>query len=217
MAKVRPRRDPRDPRAKGRDGQGIFGFFRARLLPRPVAAPPPPVGHRASVAGRDEALTRQAAELLRGVGCDEAAARVAVCWSPRLTSTAGLAKPARGLVVLNPRLREFAGEVDRTLRHEVAHLAVAAKARGRRVAAHGPEWRGACAALGIPGESRCHTLPLPRQPRARPHVYRCPGCGCELRRVRPIKPRARLACRECCQRHAGGRFDARFEFVKAAK
>lgn len=213
MARARPRIDPR---AQGGDGQGVFGFFRA-LFARPIAAPPPPTSRRAALPGRDEELTRQAADLLRSVGCEEAAGKVVVGWSPRLTSTAGLAKLARWEVVLNPRLREFPDEVDRTLRHEVAHLVVAAKARGRRVAAHGPEWRGACAALGIPGESRCHTLPLPRQQRARPHVYRCPGCGFELRRTRPIKPRARLACRDCCRQHASGRFDARFEFIKAGR
>ncbi len=190
----------------------MFDFFRS-LFPRPDtppiaprAAPPPP--------GKDEVLTRLAADLLRGLGCDEMAARVAVCWNHRLTSTAGLAKPARAQVVLNPRLRDFPDEVDRTLRHEVAHLVVAAKARGRRVAAHGPEWRGACAALGIPGEDRCHTLPLPKRQMHRPHVYRCPRCAFELRRTRAIKPRTRLACQTCCKQHAGGRFDGRFEFVK---
>lgn len=207
------RRQPIDRRAKGGENQGVFAFFRPPL-PRPVV-PLPPAPPPETLAGRDEDLTRQAADLLRSVGCDDVARRVAVCWSGRLTSTAGLAKPARSLVVLNPRLREFPEEVDRTLRHELAHLVVASKARGRKVAAHGPEWRGACAALGIPGESRCHTLPLPRKQMRRPHVYRCPGCGFELRRVRALKPRARLACRACCQRHAGGRFDRRFEFVKA--
>lgn len=143
------------------------------------------------------------------------AAHVAVCWSARLTSTAGLAKPAQAQVTLNPLLRKFPGEVDRTLRHEVAHLVVSVRHHGRRrVAAHGPEWRRVCAELGIPDESRCHTLPLPRRPRARPYVYRCPKCDFVLRRTRAIKRRTRLACRTCCKLHAGGRFDGQFELVR---
>ncbi len=192
----------------------MFDFFRL-LFPRKEPPSSPPRKPIVRVPqGQDPELTRLAAELLRGMGCEEVATRVAVCWNPRLTSTAGLAKPAQNLVVLNPHLRDFPDEVDRTLRHEVAHLVVSAKARGRRVAAHGPEWRGACALLGIPGESRCHTLPLPRREVKRPHVYRCPRCDFELRRTRAIKPRTRLACQVCCKKHAGGRFDGRFEFVK---
>ena len=167
-----------------------------------------------SPGGKDAALTRSAAEMLRELGCEEMAARVAVVWSGRLTSTAGHAKPAEGLVALNPRLREFPEEVDRTLRHEVAHLVVFAKAKGRRVAAHGSEWRGACALLGIPGEARCHHLPLPRRQMARPHVYGCPRCDFVVRRVKPLRAPGRVACRTCCQQFAGGRFDARFGLVK---
>ena len=193
----------------------MLDFLRV-LFPRQSVSPPATArpARRRPAADRDEDLTRVAAEWLRGLGCEEMAGKVAVGWSARLTSTAGHAKPTQALVALNPRLREFPDEVDRTLRHEVAHLVVFAKARGRRVAAHGAEWRGACAMLGIPGESRCHTLPLPRRQMERPHAYRCPGCGTEVRRVKPIKPRVQLACRECCRRHAGGRFDARFVLVK---
>lgn len=159
-------------------------------------------------------MTRAAAEMLRGLGCEEMAAKVAVVWSRRLTSTAGHAKPTEALVALNPRLREFPEEVDRTLRHEVAHLVVFAKAKGRKVAAHGPEWRGACALLGIPGESRCHDLPLPRRQMSKPHVYGCPRCDFVVRRVKPMRAPGRVACRTCCREFAGGRFDARFGLVK---
>ena len=48
--------------------------------------------------------------------------------------TAGMAYPSRGLIHLNPRLREFGDdEVNRTLRHELAHLLAHHRA-GRRVA-----------------------------------------------------------------------------------
>ena len=153
--------------------------------------------------------------MLRAVGCPALADQVAVCWHRRLSSTAGLARPGQGQVLLNPRLREFPDEIDRTLRHELAHLVAHARAKKRRVAAHGPEWKQACADLGIPGESRCHTLPLPRRCMSRPHIYRCPACHFTLRRVRPINTRRRrLACHACCQQHARGQFDGRFEFVR---
>ena len=166
----------------------------------------------------DADLTRQAAELLRGIGCMALADRVAVRWHRRLVSTAGLARAERAEVQLNPRLREFSGEVDRTLRHELAHLAAYDRAGRRRITAHGAEWRLACCDLGIPDETRCHSLPLGRRRTVRrAHVYRCPGCATTLRRTRPINARRhRLACRDCCRRHAGGRFDGRFEFEKVA-
>ena len=163
----------------------------------------------------DPDLTRQAAALLQAAGGgDELAGQVSVVWHGRLTSTAGLARPLDALVLLNPRLKMFPDEVDRTLRHEVAHLLAFARAGGRRITAHGPEWKRACADLGIPGEERCHTLPLPKRRVNRPHIYRCPRCHFLLRRVRPIKAQRRLACLDCCKRHARGRFDGRFVFVK---
>lgn len=168
--------------------------------------------------GADPALTRHAAALLRGLpGCARLAERVQVRWHRRLSSAAGYARAGQGLVLLNPRLREFNGEEERTLRHELAHLVAFERAAGflrrRRIAPHGAEWRQACAELGIPDETRCHTLPLPRRRVARPFGYRCPGCGTVVRRTRPI-PRGRaLACGACCKLHAGGRFDARFRLV----
>ena len=77
---------------------------------------------------------------------------------------------------------------------------------------HGPEWRRACRDLGIGDEKRCHDLPLPRREQARRYRYRCPACGLEVRRVRPI--RARSACLACCRRHNRGRYDDRFRFVR---
>ncbi len=180
---------------------------------------PAPAERRADSKGSlttDEALTRQAAALLREIGCASLADRVAVRWHARLVSTAGLARPESAEVHLNPRLPEFPGEVDRTLRHELAHLAAYDRAGKRRITAHGAEWRLACIDLGIPDETRCHTLPLGRRrPAPRKHVYQCPKCATILQRTRPINARRhRLACRDCCRRHAGGRFDGRFEFVK---
>lgn len=156
---------------------------------------------------------QRARELLRSVDCAKLAERVEVAWNPRMRSTAGLADFRGARVILNPRLREFGeGEIDRTLRHELAHLVARSRKRWGRMAPHGPEWRQACMDLGLVDETRCHTLPLPRRQIARRHLYRCGACGQEIRRVRPI--RRRVACLACCRAHGDGRYDERFRLVK---
>jgi predicted SprT family Zn-dependent metalloprotease len=179
---------------------------------QPLAAPKPPRG----TTGADAVLTARGAELLTAVGCSELAPRLKVSWSGRLRSTAGLAYPAKVLIKLNPRLREFGqAEVDRTFLHELAHLVAHQRAGRRRIDPHGPEWRRACIDLGLKDERRCHDLPLPRREVVRRHFYRCPACGYEVRRVRPI--RRPSACLACCRKHSGGRYDERFRLVKFAR
>lgn len=127
-----------------------------------------------------------------------------------------MAYPTRVLVTLNPRLISFGREeVDRTLRHELAHLVAHARVGRRRIAAHGPEWRQACIDLGLLDERRCHDLPLPKRNIRRSHFYQCPACGTELARVRPLKRKS--ACLACCKKHARGKYDERFRFVKIAQ
>lgn len=158
-------------------------------------------------------LQKHARALLQALGCDVLAERVQVQWNPRMRSTAGTAHPGKMLVSLNPGLRDFGeAEVDRTLRHELAHLLAHFRAGRRRIAPHGPEWRRACRDLGLGDEPRCHTLPLPRRSLRKKHAYRCPGCATVLRRVQPMRKKA--ACLACCRRHNGGRYDERFRFVK---
>ena len=181
--------------------------FLARLLAKPFrkAAPLP--------SGLDDALGERCAALLRPLGADTLAAKVHVRWAVRLRSTAGLAYPAKALIKLNPRLRDFGDdEVDRTLRHELAHLLAHHRAGRRRIAPHGAEWQRACAELGLRDERRCHDLPLPRRQVARPHRYRCPACTAEFARVRPL--RRPSACLACCRRHNRGRYDERFRLEK---
>jgi len=183
----------------------FFGRLLARVT-RPSAPPTP-------LAEADEALTARCRELLETVGEPQLAARVHARWNARMRSTAGTAYPGKAAIVLNLRLREFGdAEVDRTLRHELAHLLAHHRAGRRRIAPHGAEWRRACAVLGLADETRCHTLPLPRRKVAPRHLYRCPRCAKELRRVRALRRRA--ACVACCRAHSGGRYDERFRFVK---
>jgi len=99
-------------------------------------------------------------------------------------------------------------EVDRTLRHELAHLLAQFRVGRRRIAPHGPEWREACRDLGIADEARCHNLPFATKAYPARFVYRCPNCRQEFPRVRRI--RRAIACLACCRKHNGGNFDARF-------
>jgi predicted SprT family Zn-dependent metalloprotease len=170
------------------------------------------------VLGRDSALEAKAREILAPLNADELVREVHVEWNARLFSAAGRADSHRNLISLNPRLREHGpAEIDRTLRHELAHLLAQFRAGRRRVAPHGAEWRRACRDLGIEDEARCHTLPFPVQQRARRFLYRCSRCGKEFPRVRRIK-RA-VACLECCRKFNRGKFDpkARLRLVEKEK
>jgi SprT protein len=158
------------------------------------------------VLGRDAALEAKAREILCALDAAELARAVQVEWNARLFSAAGRADFRRNLVSLNPRLREHdAAEIERTLRHELAHLLAQFRAGRRRVPPHGAEWRKACVDLGIGDESRTHALPFPIQRRARRFLYQCPRCKKEFPRVRKIK-RA-VACLECCRKFNRGKFE----------
>ena len=160
-------------------------------------------------------LEEGARALFRALGCDDLAAGVRVRWNSRMRSTAGTAYSAKTLVTLNPRLREFGdAEIDRTLRHELAHLLAHHRAGRRRISPHGPEWQQACRDLGLDDEKRCHDLPLPRRQMSARHFYRCPGCATVLSRVRPL--RGKSACLACCRRHNSGHYADRFRFGKIA-
>lgn len=170
------------------------------------------------VLGRDSALETTVREILRALGAEDLARAVHVEWNARLFSAAGRADSHRTLISLNPRLREQdAAEIDRTLRHELAHLLAQFRAGRRRVAPHGAEWRKACRDLGIGDESRCHAMPFPIQRRARRFLYRCERCGKEFPRVRRIK--RTVACLDCCRKFNRGKFDpkARLRLVESGK
>ncbi len=160
-------------------------------------------------------LTAQARELLRPLDCEALAARIRVRWNPRMRTTAGLASYQHSLITLNPKLAQFGdAEIDKTLRHELAHLLAHHRAGRRRIAPHGAEWKKACVDLGLPDEKRCHDLPLPRRTLHAKHIYRCPACKQDIKRVRPF--RRRVACLECCRAHNRGRYHEKFRLVKIA-
>jgi SprT protein len=168
------------------------------------------------VLGRDSALESNARGILSALGAGELAREVHVEWNARLFSAAGRADSRRNLISLNPRLREHdAAEIDRTLRHELAHLLAQFRAGRRRIPPHGAAWRKACCELGIADEARCHTLPFPVKQRTPRFLYRCSRCGKDFPRIRRIK-RA-IACLDCCRQFNGGKFDAtaRLRLVKS--
>jgi predicted SprT family Zn-dependent metalloprotease len=106
-------------------------------------------------------------------------------------------------------------EVDRTLRHELAHLLAQWRVGRRRIAPHGSEWRQACRDLGIADETRCHNLPFTSKTLPPRYVYRCPNCKEEFPRVRRI--RRAVACLACCREHNRGQFDSRFRLRLISK
>ena len=159
----------------------------------------------------DIELTGRVRSWLEALGADALAAVVGVRWNARMRTTAGTAHPRTGRIELNPKLLAVgAEEVDRTLRHEAAHLLAHFRAGRRRIQTHGAEWRQACADLGIPGEKVTHSLPFPRRRQSAKYFYECPGCAIQVRRVRLFK--RPTACLNCCRRHSGGKYDARYQF-----
>jgi len=157
----------------------------------------------------DVDLAGKVRELLIAAGAFRMACEVRVEWNARLKTCAGHVDYRRKLISLNPRLREHGfSEIDRTLRHELAHLLAQFRAGRRRILPHGPEWRAACHDLGIGDEKRCHNLPFPRHERVRRFVYKCPNCLLSFPRVRRI--RRAIACLACCRAHNRGKFHAKF-------
>ena len=153
-------------------------------------------------------LEETARDLLRAHGATQITAELRVEWNSRLKTAAGRADYHQKLISLNPRLSEYPSEMDRTLRHELAHILAQFRAGRRRILPHGVEWQQACVDLGIVDEKRCHNLPFPARTYAARFVYHCPSCRQEFPRVRRV--RRAIACLACCRKHNSGGFDPRF-------
>ena len=180
---------------------------RVRAKPDDIQKP-----RRNSRLRNDPLLEDFANQLLKAAGCRKLQARV--FWNPSLRTTAGMAYWSERMVVLNPKLVEISSvEVQRTLRHELAHLLAKHRVGRRLIEAHGPEWRQACEDLGIPNEQRCHELPFKRQRQTRKFFYTCPACNAVLARVKPLRRKA--ACIKCCRKHNHGKYHENFRFRPA--
>lgn len=86
-----------------------------------------------------------------------------------------------------------------TILHEIAHALAGGRAK------HGWRWKLIAAGIGAKPE-RCAAADTIKPPGKYNLV--CRSCGKRIIRYR--RPRRTVACAECCNRHAGGRFDARF-------
>jgi SprT protein len=198
----------------------LFKQIEFLFPPQLVVAPPafvgqplrlPPGAGRAFNKKASGALVLQsrARELLKAHGAVRIANAVRVEWNPRLKTCAGRADYRRSLITLNPLLIHHPAEIERTLRHELAHFLAQFRVKGRRrISPHGKEWRAACRDLGIENEARCHNLPFARRTYAARFGYRCPNCRQHFPRVRRI--RRAVACLACCKKYNGGGFDPRF-------
>lgn len=139
-------------------------------------------------------------------------------WNSRLRASAGRFFPGRRawsvwgklscVIEVATYLREELEAEKRirdTLAHEMIHFWLWSR---RRPYGHTPEFIQKMKELGV---SRYNPVP-----RLRPHryVYECPGCKKQFRARKRLGTRA---CAECCERHAQGRFDARFELVITAE
>jgi Uncharacterized protein conserved in bacteria len=154
-------------------------------------------------------LQDRARSLLRGLDVGILTDHVRVEWNERMRTTVGRADFRRCLISLNPALQEFGpAEIDRTLRHELAHLLAHFRFGRRRIQPHGREWRDACCELGISGERAGHTLPLVGRSLSRRFIYYCQNCQGHFPRVRRI--RRATACLACCRKFSEGNYDERF-------
>src|SRR5262245_47292892 len=97
--------------------------------------------------GRASDLQATAHELLCSLGAKRIATEIRVEWNPRLKTAAGRADYRHKLISLNPRLAEHPEEIDRTLRHELAHILAQFRVGRRRISPHGPQWQQACCDL----------------------------------------------------------------------
>jgi SprT protein len=178
-----------------------------------------PSGRPNHLRRRDVDLESQTRELLRQLGANKLAREIRVEWNPRMRTAAGRADFLEKLISLNPMLFNLesvnghsGSEIDRTLRHELAHLLAQWRVRRRRTPPHGVEWRQACRDLGVADEARCHNLPFATKTHAARYVYLCPNCKEKFPRVRKI--RRAIACLACCRKHNRGEFDARFRLKR---
>src|SRR5436189_4068767 len=159
-------------------------------------------------SSHDVDLESKAREILYELGANKLACGIRVEWNSRLKTSSGRADYRHKLISLNPLLFAHPAEIDRTLRHELAHILAQFRAGRRRILPHGSEWQQACVDLGIADEKRCHNLPFPARTYTARFVYHCPSCRQEFSRVRRL--RRAVACLACCRKHTGGEFDPRF-------
>jgi predicted SprT family Zn-dependent metalloprotease len=134
--------------------------------------------------------------------------------SGRMTSSAGRCYPDTGLIRIATLYHRDHG-IDATLlvlKHELAHWAARWR-YGRRIAAHGREFRTVAQKLDQRITITCP--PFAHKERAQRAVWRmhCPNCRRTFRRRR----RDKVACRFCCDAYNRGDYDRRFRLVVSSR
>ena len=160
-------------------------------------------------------------EHFEGALAPEGQSLVTVRWSDgRMRRSAGLYRFGRDragrdlsqIVLSRPLLEPLPQEATTsTLCHEMIHAWIH-RVLGVSDEAHGPRFRARMAAINAAQSefvvSVRHRFPLPARP-AR-WIARCPSCGVEA----PYRRRVRgVACRLCCERFHGGRWNAACQLV----
>ncbi|HSK91662.1 MAG TPA: SprT-like domain-containing protein [Euzebyales bacterium] len=135
-------------------------------------------------------------------GMPDLAATCTVRFSTRMTRSFGKAVAVTGQITVAARLLDGDHALLReVLCHEAAHIATFRR-YGRRVAAHGPQWRALMRSAGyvprvtLPADPRS----APYRPRPRRYLHECPACGARRTAARTM---SRWRCGRC--RAAGRR------------
>jgi predicted SprT family Zn-dependent metalloprotease len=128
-------------------------------------------------------------------------------------STGGYYNKTRHTIGISLSMTVEHGEVEffETLLHEIAHIVEQS---------HSPRFYEVLKKIGGSGRKAPMTILLrAKRERFLAEHYsvrvRCPNCNTEYRyRTRRA---LRYACRPCCNKYAGGKFDARFKFVSCSR
>jgi len=142
-------------------------------------------------------------------GLPDLADTITIEFSPRIRRSLGRCDPRRGIIRLNPALRDGAKDLLlSTLCHEAAHAA-AYRIHGARIRPHGREWASLMTAAGFKPRARMRTDQLPDvlRRRAEPktlYLHRCGVCQAQRTARRPFR---RWACRRCVDAGLSGRLE----------
>lgn len=118
--------------------------------------------------------------------------------NPRMRTRAGLCKPSRSLVELNPHLLKKDRDLEEVLVHELCHLAVAR--RFPYSPHHGPKWKKLMGLCGFEPK-RCHDFDVSGLKRKIKRPYAA-QCSCRIHPIsnliyKRFKKGAGYRCRSC--------------------
>lgn len=168
-----------------------------KLLSRLVKAPEAQAQLPFDAAPLDDSLSlEQFADRLLDRLCAEfpLGYRPPICWK-KLRVTAGLAHTSEGKITLSLILLDTHEKIERTLKHEYAHLLAVAR-HGRRASGHGKHWRQAMTDLGEPAEVY-HRYPAQRNQSRQRVGYVCERCGATIVRKRRLPGRRKYLHARC--------------------